>query len=104
MEKLLTLAEVKEFLEEEAEKRELTTEQRYALEHAKLFAKITAKKSRQLVDDLKKLPFVTEASACKIADILPQYTDDVRSIFFKERYTLKEEDISKVIEIVSKYI
>ena len=104
MEKLLTLAEVKEFLEEEDKKRELNTEQRYALEHAKTFAKISAKKSRQLVDELKKLPFITEWSACKLADVLPQHADDIRAIFYKERYTLKEEDIAKVIEIVSKYI
>ena len=104
MERLLTLAEVKEFLEEEAKKRELTTEQRYALEHAKTFAKITAKKSRQLVEELKKLPFVTESSAYKITDVLPQHPEDVRAIFYKERFTLKEEDIKNVLEIVEKYI
>lgn len=104
MEKLLTLAEVKEFLEEEAKKRELNTEQRYALEHAKTFAKLSAKKARQLVEDLKKLPFVTEWSATKLTDVLPQHADDIRAIFYKERYTLKEEDIKKVIEIIGKYI
>jgi DNA-directed RNA polymerase subunit F len=104
MERLLTLAEVKEFLEEEAKKRELTTEQRYALEHAKTFAKISAKKARQLVEDLKKLPFVTESSACKITDMLPQHPDDVRAIFYKERFTLKDDDIEKVLALVGKCI
>jgi DNA-directed RNA polymerase subunit F len=104
MERLLTLAEVKEFLEDAAKKRELTPEQRHALEHAKTFAKISAKKSRELVEELKKLPFITELNAYKIADILPRHPDDLRAIFYKERYTLREEDIQQVLEIIEKYI
>lgn len=103
-EKLLTLAEVKEILESEEKIRELNTEQKYALEHARTFARISGKDARAMVKELTELPFVTERHACKIADLLVQHPDDIRAVFIKERYTPTEEDVRRVAEIVSKHI
>lgn len=102
--KLLTLAEVKNILEREAKKRELTYEQKLALEHARTFARISATNANKLISELKKLEFISEAIAYKIADVLPRHEDDVRAIFAKERYTLEKEDIDKILEIVGKFL
>jgi DNA-directed RNA polymerase subunit F len=103
-EEYLTLAEIKELLKQEQSKRILTLEQNYALEHATKFAKLEAKESRKLVKELVKIEPVTEAIACKIADMLPQHPAEVDAIFLKERTTLEDEAGAKILEVVKKYL
>ena len=38
--------------------------------------------------------------AVKIADLLPEYPEDVRAIFSKERVTLDQDQIESILEIV----
>lgn len=99
----MTLAEVKELLEKEQESRELNVEQTYALTHAQNFAKLSAKESRKLVDALLKIEALSDFHACKLADILPKYPDEVRAIFAKERFILEEDTIDEIIETLDKY-
>ncbi len=103
-EEYLTLAEIKELLKAEQSKRILTLEQNYALEHANKFAKLDAKESRKLVKELMKIEPVTEAIACKIADMMPQHPAEVDAIFLKERTTLEEEASAKILEVVKKHL
>ena len=98
----MTLAEVKELLEAEQKKRELTTEQNYALAHALKFAKLDAKKSRKLVEALMKIDPLSEAHACKLTDIMPRYPDEVRTLFAKERFVLDPDMIEGILEIIRK--
>jgi DNA-directed RNA polymerase subunit F len=100
----LTLAEVKEILEEEAKKRELSYEQRMALQHASTFARLPAKKARKLVEELMQFERVSEFHACRIVDFMAQHPDEIRSIFAKERFDLTPEEIEKIIETVRKYL
>ena len=102
--KYLTLAEVKEILNEENEKRDLNSLQKAALEHTENFVKITAEESRNLVEELKELDFMDEHHAVKVADILPIHPDQVRAIYSKEKIILPPEEIKKVLDIVAKYI
>ncbi len=102
--KYLTLAEVKEILNEENEKRDLNSLQKAALEHTENFVKITAEESRNLVEELKGLDFMDEHHAVKVADILPIHPDQVRAIYSKEKIILPPEEIKKVLDIVAKYI
>ncbi len=99
----LTLAEVKEILEKEHEKRELTTEQKYSLVHAQHFAKLSAKDARKLVGELVKIEALNDYHACKLTDILPTFPEEVRAIFAKERFILESETIDQIIEIIDKY-
>lgn len=99
----LSLAEVKNLLEKEQKKRELTYEQKLALEHAKHFSKIGIAKGKEMAKELMKMERITEPFAYKIVDILPMYPEEVRAIFAKERYTLEEEEIKKILKIVEKY-
>jgi DNA-directed RNA polymerase subunit F len=103
-EKLATLSEVKTLLEKEEEDNTLTYEKRLALEHAKQFTVLTITKSKQLIKELLKLERVSDFLANKIAELLPQHPDEVRPIFAKERFTLEEEEIKQIIEIVKKYV
>lgn len=102
--KPVSLAEVKNILKKiEKERKELLYEQKVALEHSTKFAKLPAKKTEDLIKELTKLEFLQEIHAYKIADILPTNEDDIKTIFAKERVTLGEGNIKKILEIVKKY-
>ena len=102
--KPVSLSEVKNILKKvEKERKELLYEQKVALEHANKFARLPAKKTEDLIKELTKLEFLQEIHAYKIADLLPTTEDDVKTIFAKERITLSENNIKKILEIVKKY-
>ena len=103
-EDLLTLAEVKEILdqirEKRAEEEELGYELRRAMRHADSFSKGSAEESRALVAELMKLEKMNPEIAVKIADIKPVTKDELRAIYAKERFTLGEEELDRILEIV----
>ncbi len=104
-ERLVALAEVKEMLEQESKDRtELANEQKVALDHASKFAKLSVKDAHKLLADLKELDFITEPVAHRIMDICPQYPEDVRALFAKERLILDKKQIDQVIAAVKKYV
>lgn len=104
-EQYLSLAQVKALLEqEERERRDLTQEQRYALTHAQMFAKLGLKEMVELMAQLMQVEMMTPANAYKLADLLPTHPDDVRAVFAKERFSLSKEDVDRVVEIVAKYL
>ena len=83
--------------------RDLTTEQNYALVHAQHFAKLSAKESRELVNELLEIEALNEYHTCKLTDIMPKYPDEVRAIFAKERFILEPEAIDQIIAIIDKH-
>ena len=100
----VTLAEVKTLLEDAQERfHELTYEQKLALKHAQEFSRISADKVGDLVNALLEVPIITETSAYKIADIMPNHADDIHLLFAKQRTQLTEEDISAILDIVDRY-
>ena len=104
----ITIAEAKEIMEKIAKERqkraELLFETRRALKHLRTFAKLPADKAKELVEELMKLPQVPRKDiAVKLADIMPRIPDEVRIIYAKERYTLSEEQIREILEVVNKY-
>ena len=103
-EDLLTLAEVKEILDQIRDRRsdeeELGYELRRAIRHAEIFSKGTAEESRALVAELMKLGKMNLEIAVKIADIKPVNKDELRAIYAKERFTLSEEELDNILEIV----
>jgi DNA-directed RNA polymerase subunit F len=103
-EKLASLPEVKTLLEKDEKEGNITYEKRLALEHAKQFAVLNITKSKKLITALVKMERVSEGLAFKIAELLPQHPDEVRPIFAKERFTLEEDEIKQIIEIVKKYL
>lgn len=100
----VSLAEVKKILSKvEKEREELQYEQRIALEHANKFAKLPVTKTKELIKELEKMDIIDAHHAYKIADIIPKTADDVRTIFAKERVTLKENNIKEILDTVLKY-
>ena len=102
-EEFLTLAEVKEMLDQIREKRadeeELGYELRRAIRHAELFSKGSAEENTGVVAELMKREKMTRTIAVKIADIRPVTKDELRAIYAKERFNLSEEELSNILEI-----
>ena len=103
MEKYVTLSEVKKMLEKSGDERELTYEQRTALQHASGFVHLSPTKAKKLVKELMKFDRVNEFYACKLADVLPTEPTEVRSIFMKERFDLTEEEIKGILDTIEPY-
>ncbi len=114
-ERYVTLAEVRDLLEEVAESRKgtagllededvLLTSQKAALDHAQKVANITLEDANKIIEEVSAIEIVTDAIAVKIEGILPKYPEDVRAIFSKERINPSSDEIDQIIEIVGKYI
>jgi len=104
-ERVATLTDVKEMLEKaEAERGELTYEQKLALEHARRFARFTPENLQKLIAELKQNPKVDHLMAVRVADMAPTHIDDVRALFAKARTNLDESEVQKVLETVRRYL
>ena len=98
------MAEVREILDQirlkRADEEELGYELRRAIRHAELFSKGTAEESLAMVAELMKLEKMNRDIAIKITDIRPVTKDELRAIYAKERFTLSEEELNCILEIV----
>jgi DNA-directed RNA polymerase subunit F len=109
-EEFLTFAETKELLDEvEAERaldedREMRYELARAIEHVNRFTVLEPEEFRELVADLRELEKVDEATAYKIANLLPQDRTELRSVYAKERYTLDGDELDEILNVVAKYV
>lgn len=103
--KILTLAEVKNLLEDAEKNRGglQFNEQKWALQHLKDFARINATNAKKLIKELRENEKISEVIAVKITDILPQHEDDVRAIIAKENITLEKKEIEEIIKKVKEY-
>jgi len=104
-EELLTLPEVKGMLHEIMEERlndeeELGYELRKAINHAEMFSKTTPEKARNLVNKLLEMEKMKPEIAIRMADIMPQSRDELRSLYAKERFTLTEEELDEMLNLV----
>ncbi|MFC3959911.1 RNA polymerase Rpb4 family protein [Halovivax cerinus] len=108
-EEYLTVSETKELLADiEAERaldedRELRYELARAIEHANRFAVLDPDESRELVADLEAHEKIDEATAYKIANLLPRDRDELRAVFAQERYSLSGDELDDVLDTVAKY-
>ena len=104
--KIVSLAEVRDMLTAENEKRELLPMQKNALAQAEL-CHISKDQADELFGKLLELDFIkgNEALAMKIVDILPKYPSDVRALCSKERLPrpLDAEMIDQVLKTVEPY-
>lgn len=107
-EEYVTIAEVKETLNEMAEERaeqdrEMAYELRQSLDHANEFAVLDAEEARELVEEVSEFEQVDDFVAHKIADLLPKNRDELRAIYAKERYSLDTDEIDEILNVVAKY-
>ncbi len=97
------MAEAKEIVLKKEKDKELGYEQKLAAEHLKKFTKLKPEEAKKFMEELSSIVKASPATQVTIANILPQTTDEVRLIFAHERFSLKEEEISKILEIVKKF-
>jgi DNA-directed RNA polymerase subunit F len=102
-ERPVPLAEVLEILEMQKKRGELDYGQRLTYDYAQKFAKLDAKKARELMEELLKLGNIREHQAVALVDLMPETEEDVQLIFAKERTRLGEEDIRKLLELINRY-
>ncbi len=108
-EEYLTVSEAKELLSDiEAERaldeeRELRYELARAIEHVNRFAVLETDEANELVEKLQDLEKVNEATAYKIANLLPQDRDELRAVYAQQRYTLSGDELDDILDIVVQY-
>ncbi|MGC8585383.1 MAG: RNA polymerase Rpb4 family protein [Thermoplasmata archaeon] len=98
--KYLTIPETKEILEKISKERDINDFQKDVLTYVRNMSKISPKEAEEMVKKLMKLDFVSEKMAVKIVDIMPVNSEQVRSIFYKEKKDLSEEQISSILAIL----
>lgn len=109
-EEYLTVSEVKDLLSTvEAERaadedREMRYELARAIEHVNRFAELSVEDSRALVEELREHEKVDESTAFKIADLLPQTRDELRSVYAQERYSMSSDELDEILDLVAQYV
>ncbi len=103
MTETIPLARVKDLLTEEASKRTLSREAQLAMAHAEASLKLSTKDTDTLLEELKALPFLDPVLASKIADILPQWPEEVRLLASKDRTLLDEEQVKSILDLAAKF-
>ena len=109
-EEYITISEAKSLLnrveDERAsdEERDLRYELARAIEHVNRHATLEATESRELVSDLLELDKVSEETAHRIADLLPEDRTELRAIYANERFSLDGEELDDILDVVAKYV
>jgi DNA-directed RNA polymerase subunit F len=102
-EKVVLWAEVKKVLEKKEKEKELSYEQKNALDHLRRFSKISEKAATEMAEDLSKIERLKEKHIISIINHMPQELEDLRVLFANEVVSLSDEDRKKIILIVKKY-
>jgi len=100
-EQLVSLSTVHTLIAAEEGKRELSYEQRLALQHAEHFAIVDAAKGEALQEGLRKVDErISPGLAIKLRELLPRTPEEVRAIITKERYSLETAQIEKIVALI----
>lgn len=97
----ITMAEVKEMLEERSQFIEPTYEQNLALDHVTKFAKLDSETSDKLVGELQEI--IKKTQAVRLTNIMPEDMADMRLMFAKERGSHKKEELEQLLNIINQY-
>ncbi len=99
----ITFAETLNLLENKKGEGELEFEQRLAYDFVQKFSKLPAEKTEELIEELLEIPKIRRHQAVILANNMPENKQDIRLIFAKERTSLKEETIEKILDIIDNY-
>lgn len=100
-------------LEAEKRRKNLTYEQKAALQHAEWAAsdarngfKTDPEVFNQLKDALGEVETLSSLPhlAAKLAELMPLYPNDVKAVLASERKTIPDDEINSVLEIVRQHI
>jgi DNA-directed RNA polymerase subunit F len=101
--KPVSMTEAKEVLSSHEKRKELSYEQKLALEHLNKFTKLKPEEAKKLSEELSSVLRMSQETLVQILNFLPKTPDELRMIFSREKFSLKEDEINKILEIVKKY-
>ncbi len=101
--KPISMPEAKEILVSREKSRDLAYEQKLALEHLKKFTKLKVEEAKKFLGDISSVLRMSDETMVQILNLLPKNPDELRMIFAREKFSLKEEEITKILEIIKKY-
>lgn len=101
--KPISMTEAKEILTGRQAKKELGYEQKLAFEHLNKFTKLKPEEAKKLSEELSSVLRMSPETQVQILNFLPKNPDELRMIFSREKFSLKEEEISKILEIVKRF-
>jgi len=101
--KPVSMADAKDILSSREKRKELSYEQKLALEHLNKFTKLNPEKAVKLLEELSGVLRMSQETMVQILNFLPKNPDELRMIFSREKFSLKEDEINKILEIVKKY-
>ncbi|MBN2203237.1 MAG: hypothetical protein JW700_03575 [Candidatus Aenigmarchaeota archaeon] len=84
--------------------RELTYEQKLALEHLNKFTVLEPAKAEKLLEEVSGVLRMSDETRIQILNLLPKNPDELRMIFTRENFSLKENEIKTILEIIKKYL
>lgn len=102
MNRVATIPEVLDILEERKKGGELGYEQQLAYEHVKKFSKLTKAKAEKLRKELEGLG-LSEKLCVMIVDIMPTEMMQLKQIAANEKRGVDEAVLKKVMEVVESY-
>ncbi len=101
--KPVSMSEAKHIMVAREKKGELNYEQKLALEHLKKFTRISEKDAKKMMEEITGIVKMSPQTLIQIINILPKDADELRMIFAREKFSLKEDEIKKILDIVAKY-
>ena len=97
------MPEAKKIIEAREKGKELGYEQKLAAEHLKKFTKLKPGKADKLMAEISDVLRMGPETLVQILNLMPKNPNELRLIFAREKFSLKEEEITKILEIVNKY-
>jgi DNA-directed RNA polymerase subunit F len=98
-----SMVEAKDILTEREKRKELGYEQKLALEHLNKFTKLSTEDAKKMTEELSEVLRMGQETLVQILNFMPKNPDELRMIFSREKFSLKEEEINKILEIVKKF-
>lgn len=102
--KPINTAEAKEVMVSRENAGELVYEQKLAVEHLKKFTKLKIEDAKKMAEELSSVTRMSPEILAQIVNLLPKNIDEIRIIFARERFSLKEDETKKILEIIKKYM
>ncbi len=102
-EKPLTMAELKEKLEEIKKRdKEISEKTQKTLIYLNKFTNVKEKEALKLKEDLINLniPRIKEKHIIKIIDLMPKDIESLKLIFSIDNVTVKQEDLQRILEVL----
>lgn len=101
-EKPVSLAKVREVIDKRKKDAEMSYEQKQTMEYVKEFAKMKPDKAEDAIEKLVALG-VDRRHAVKVMDIMPEDEDDLKMVFYKAHYSVNEQTVNQIMEILKDY-